>query len=247
VHVLRRATGTGSAAQNFIQMVLEADITGYDFIALSDHDDIWMPGKIQRAIKRLQVSGAGGYSCSVIARWPDGRESVLRQSAQTRDADYLFEGAGQGCSFVVTPALFAGVQKVFRKRPDLASQLIYHDWAIYALARSQGTSWYFDADPFVIYRQHGNNDTGARSSAAGMKRRLRMFMDGRYGRQVAAINQLCLGVAPQDHLLHRWAELDSKTPVLVRRAAKAVFCLRHGRRRRADRVMTAIAALAGWL
>lgn len=247
VSVQRNEVGSGSPAQNFSRLFREADSAGFDCIALSDQDDIWLPDKLLRATGMLAQRGAGGYSCSALARWPDGREAVFSQSARLRDADFLFEGAGQGCTFVVTAALFRMVQQLFRKRPDLTARLIYHDWALYALARVQGTPWVFDAEPFIIYRQHGGNDTGARGSVAGIRRRLRMFRDGRYAGQVRAVLLLCLEIAPRNELLRRWQRLDSHAPRLVRRAGKAVFCIRHGRRRQLDRLLTAIAALAGWL
>ncbi len=162
-------------------------------------------------------------------------------------ADFLFEGGGQGCSFVITRSLFESVQNLFRTRPDITASLIYHDWAIYALARSLEIAWIFDMEPFVAYRQHGANDTGARSTLAGIRRRIRLLVDGRYAAQVSAISKLCLEVAPQNHLLRRWGKLHSTASGVVRRFGKAMFCIRHGRRRRVDRMLTALAALLGWL
>ena len=244
---LRRDVGSGSAAQNFARLFRETDVAGFDYVALSDQDDIWLPDKLARAIWEIARSGAGGYSCSVVARWPDGRESVLRQCARLRDADFLFEGAGQGCSFVITAQLFDSVQRIFRQRQDLAKHLIYHDWAVYAIARAQGAVWIFDAEPFVIYRQHGGNDTGTRYSLEGIRRRLRMFLDGRYAGQVFAISRICSEIAPQDALLRRWMILSSMAPSLSGRMGKIVYCARHGRRRSGDRIVTAVAAAVGWL
>ncbi len=247
LRILRSKTGSGSAAQNFARLFREADASAFDFVALSDQDDIWLPNKLRRATDALVSSGSAGYSCSVIARWPDGRQSLLHQSPHLRAADYLFEGAGQGCSFVVTRALFEHVQAAFRQRADLTSRLIYHDWAIYALARSRGMKWRFDAEPFVLYRQHGRNDTGARYSLTGITRRLQLFRDGRYAAQVAAVTALCLDSAPGSPLPRRWLELDSCSPQLARKLRKAAFCALHGRRKLMDRLATAMATLAGWL
>jgi rhamnosyltransferase len=218
-----------------------------DYVALSDQDDIWLPDKLHHAVKMLSGSGAGGYSCSVIARWPDGREVVFRQSEHLRDADHLFEGAGQGCTFVLTRALFENVQSVFRTCPDLTARLIYHDWAIYALARVRGIAWAFDSEPFIVYRQHADNDTGARHSLDGIQRRMRLLTNGRYARQVLTICQMCFKVAPEDRLVRRWLELDSFASPVKQRVGKALFCARYGRRRFGDRMITSAAALAGWL
>jgi rhamnosyltransferase len=247
IRVVRRATGSGSAAQNFARLFREANLSNFDYVALSDQDDIWLPGKLRRAVDMLTTRHYGGYSCSVIARWPNGRESVVRQCPKLRDADFLFEGGGQGCSFVTTSTLFSIVQQIFQARQDLTAQLIYHDWAVYALARTLGVPWVFDTEPFIVYRQHGANDTGTRGSVAGLRRRLRLFLDRRYQAQVSAIAHLCLEASPENRILHRWVQLESRTNSLSRRLGKAAFCFRHGRRRRMDRLLTAIAALAGWL
>ncbi|MEJ0100731.1 MAG: glycosyltransferase [Pseudomonadota bacterium] len=246
IRVLRRNVGSGSAAQNFSQLLRDADFSGYDYVALSDQDDIWLPDKLRRAIDSLAASSAGGYSCSVLARWEDGTESVFSQSPCLREADFLFEGAGQGCTFVMTASLFETVQAVFRQRPDLTSLLIYHDWAIYALARVQHIAWVFDAEPLMVYRQHAENDTGARHSIDGVRRRLRLLANGRYARQVAAVCELCLHLVPDERRSSEWKRLQTSTAIL-QRIGKALFCLRYGRRRSADRLLTSIAAIVGWL
>ncbi len=247
IRLLRHATGSGSAAQNFARLIRAAETAGYGYIALSDQDDLWLPDKLECAISILAATHSGGYSCSVIARWPGGRESVFRQSSRLRAADFLFEGAGQGCSFVITASLFESIQRVFRAHPDVTAEFVYHDWAIYALARAQDIPWRFDGQPFLIYRQHDANDTGARGSLAGIRRRLRMFRDGRYAAQVSAICRLCLEVAPANILLRRWQRLDRSSASAALRLRKAVFCIFYGRRRQTDRFLTAAAALMGWL
>jgi rhamnosyltransferase len=40
----------GSAAQNFFRLLRDADLSNYDYVSLSDQDDIWLPTKLSRAI-----------------------------------------------------------------------------------------------------------------------------------------------------------------------------------------------------
>lgn len=247
IRTLRRSPGTGSAAQNFVQTICEADGTGYDFVALSDHDDVWMPGKLRRATFLLQASGAGGYSSSVIAKWPDGKQSVFRQSPDMREADFLFEGGGQGCTFVLTISLFERVRRVLLANRNLTAALVYHDWAIYALARAFGTKWEFDAAPTMWYRQHGGNDTGARGDLAGLRRRLTLLSDGRYGKQISTIATLCSRVAPNNPILEKWSRIQAGGNGVNTRIKKANFSWRYGRRRHLDRIATSFFALAGWI
>jgi hypothetical protein len=121
IHVHRRPVATGSAAQNFLCLIRDADGSEFDYVSFSDQDDIWMPHKLRRAALEMSRTSADGYSSSVIALWPDGRESVYRQSASLRRADFLFEGAGQGCTFVLASRFFAMVQDVFRTRQHLTT------------------------------------------------------------------------------------------------------------------------------
>jgi rhamnosyltransferase len=246
VHLKRREVGSGSAAQNFVRLIRETDIGDHQYIALSDQDDIWLPDKLQTAVTSLAEAGASGYSCSVIAYWPDGRKRPLCQSPNLRAADFLFEGAGQGCTFVITAELFKLVQHTFSECDKLTAQLIYHDWAIYAIARAAGANWVFDPRPFVMYRQHSANDTGARYSASGIRKRLKTFQNHGYARQVNAVAQLCMKVSPTSPRLCEWLELTSGRPSLQTRLRKASYCLKHGRRRTTDRVITAIATAMGW-
>jgi rhamnosyltransferase len=245
IHIHRRAKGSGSAAGNFVQLIRETEASGFDYVAFSDQDDIWMEGKLLRAAQELSTSGAGGYSSSVVAQWPDGAKSIYRQSASLRNADFLFEGAGQGCTFVLTQEFFRKVQEVFRSKPHLMAGLIYHDWAVYAVARSLGVHWRFDAQPTLWYRQHGGNHTGARFSVSGISTRLRMICDGRYRKQMIVVTRLCQELG--EKWAQEWAVLDAGDRWITYRFEKAIFCLRHGRRRAADRVVTAIAALVGWI
>lgn len=246
ISVIERAVRHGTAAQNFVQLIREADASQYDYVALSDQDDIWHADRLIRAIRAMSVAGAGGYSSSVTAWWPNGSEKILRQSARIRAADYLFEGAGQGCTFVLARELFEFVQHMFRSRPDLTTELIYHDWAIYALARARGFGWVFDPEPSLMYRQHATNETGARFTPAGISRRLRMIRDGRYRRQITAISRLCCEADPAQAMAKLWLGIE-RYPAFRRRISCALFASRHGRRRAMDRMGTALAALCGWI
>jgi rhamnosyltransferase len=168
--------GSGSAGANFRRLFRTVDISDYEFVALADQDDIWEPGKLASAIARLNESGAQGYSCAVRSFWPDGQAKVLPQVAAPRHADFLFEGAGQGCTFTVRQELFAKVQTFCIKHSDETESLHYHDWLIYLLARAWKCKWYFDQQPWVNYRQHGGNEIGSRGNLRSVAKRLELMV-----------------------------------------------------------------------
>jgi rhamnosyltransferase len=238
---------TGSAAQNFIWLIRNTRADEFDFVALADQDDIWHEEKLARASAALNRHGAAGYSCSVTATWSTGRRKTLTQMPRPRPLDFMFEGAGQGCTFVLQAHFFRRIQDFFSSHTAHLRGLHYHDWAIYALSRSWGLRWYFDAQSMVDYRQHEHNDTGARFSRSGIVRRLRLIHNGWYRGQMTAIARLCAIAAPEDPRIANWMSLIMKPIGLTRQLKVAGVCLIDGRRRLLDRLVLLTAALGGWV
>ena len=248
VHLTVWPSGSGSAGANFRRLYRQIDASGFDFVALADQDDVWQPRKLIEAIEALERSGAQGYSCAVEAFWPAGREQVLDQRPAARTADFLFEGAGQGCTFVMRPGLFLRVRQFCLDHHAASESLHYHDWLVYLLARTWGLSWYFDPRPWMRYRQHGGNEIGSRGSMAAVRRRLELIRSGWFSGQVRAAATL-YGVAggtdPEVQALV--ARLLHPEGGLVSRGTLARQLWRQGRRRASDRGVLVVSALVGWL
>lgn len=240
-------TPSGSAGANFRRLYCSADASAYDFVALADQDDIWFPDKLSRAITRLHMHDAQGYSCAVESFWPDGRSEVLAQNPHERGADYLFEGAGQGCTFVVTRALFQQVQSFCKQYPEQADRLHYHDWLIYLLARRWQLRWHFDPRPGMRYRQHGGNEIGSRGSLSAVTRRLALIRNGWYNTQVKAALAAARAIPMADDVLGGANAMLSSSDTPMRRMRMIGFVLRHGRRKAADRALLAVASGCGWI
>lgn len=238
---------SGSAGANFRRLYAAADLAGIDYVALADQDDIWGSGKLDAAIAALGRGQANGYSCAVRAFWPDGRQKVLKQHAGIRAADFLFEGAGQGCTFVVTAALFQRVQLICREAPQLVGALHYHDWLIYLLDRAWHGRWVFDRADYMLYRQHGGNEIGARGGLAPVLHRLGKIRNGWYLGQVRAALAVYTHAGGSDPIVRSLGALLDAAPSLRRNLGLMVWVARHGRRSVTDRCILAISALAGWI
>jgi len=248
VRLLDDHTSSGSASGNFFKLILALDVAENEYVALSDQDDVWSPEKLARAVTCLEQDGASAYSSSVDAVWQAGRSRTLTQNPFVRYADYLFEGAGQGCTFVLTAAFFSEVQRALRKNEDLLHSIHYHDWIIYAVARALGRRWYFDKQVMMDYLQHSGNDTGARNSGGGVLRRLQLIRQGWYCRQVNAVADLVLAVNGEDQAAKQWRAISSAPlPDFRYRLSRLGFVARHGRRRLVDRLVLVFAVLAGYL
>lgn len=196
--------GRGACA-NFLRLLREADLDGYDAIALADQDDIWLSDRLQRACEWLRHEAAAGYSSDATAFWSDGRRQPLGKADPQRTMDYLFEPAGPGCSYVLSAALARALQQEFRDRPARFDGIGYHDWLIYAYARCHGQRWVIDPRPGLLYRQHGANELGANFGAAGVHRRWGRLTSGWFREQVLQIGRLWPGphqavLAPLDRL-----------------------------------------------
>jgi rhamnosyltransferase len=238
---------SGSAAQNFFNLIREHAADQFDFVAFSDQDDVWHPRKLSRAVTALTESTSAGYSCATTAVWPDGKAVVLRQSPNRTRADFLFEGAGQGCTFVLSTDLYRRFRELVLRQPQLTAALHYHDWSVYAAARAWGLRWHFDPQSFMTYRQHAANDTGARGTYGGLRKRIDLIRRGWYREQLLAIANLCANAAPANPVVAEWRRLLGLPQGAYRRVRMVRFCLRGGRRRPRDNAVLALAALRGWI
>ncbi len=247
VEIVTLAGAGGSAARNFLTLIAESPAAGFDFVALADQDDLWHPDKLLKACQMLAATGAAAYSSATLATWEDGRQRVLKPSGAPTRSDFLFEGAGQGCTFVLRCDFYERVRRFVGSRRELTHRLHYHDWLIYALARSWGLRWCFDPRPSMRYRQHSGNDTGARGSLQGIIRRFRLIRQGWYKTQLQAIAESCKAAAPANGTVLEWHCELGRRPSWRRRLRIAGFCLRGGRRRTRDNLIVVLAALCGWI
>ena len=247
VSVASATEASGSAARNFLTLVAENTATGFDCVAFADQDDQWHRDKLARACRVLAASPAAGYSSATLAVWQGGRRRVLAPSGAPTASDFLLEGAGQGCTFVLSAVLYERVRCFLAAHADLTRQLHYHDWMVYALARAWELHWHFDAQPSMQYRQHDGNDTGARGTAGGVARRLDLIRRGWYRTQLGAIAQVCSAAAPTNATVLAWQEARTRPDGWQRRLRLAHLCFQGGRRRARDNLVAILAALCGWL
>ena len=197
----------GSAGRNFYYLFEQTRgaLSNFDFVALADQDDIWLGDKLESAIKELNDSQAAGLSSDVEAFWEhNNTRKVLRKSQPQKQYDYLFESPGPGCSFVLRRELFQAFQeRLVRAYPKLSAEVIYHDWLIYAFARSCGEKWLISNSPKMLYRQHGANELGANSGWNALRHRLEFITSGLYRAQINAIAQFC-GCEEDSKLLNNY-------------------------------------------
>ncbi len=168
----------GSAGKNFFHLIKSVDVSGFDFVAFADQDDIWLPEKLSRAASTLIEKGYDAYSSNVLAFWEDGKKKLIHKSSPQAEFDYLFESPGPGCTFLFKVALFREIQLHIINRYDDIDLLWLHDWFCYSFARFNGYAWKIDSKPTMLYRQHTDNEVGANASFTALFSRFKTVASG---------------------------------------------------------------------
>jgi rhamnosyltransferase len=190
VLLLPRTKRFGNAARNFYRLLSDVDLAEYDCIALSDQDDIWFADKLAKSVKQLHERKVGGVSSNVVAIWPDGRKELIRKSQKQRRLDFLFESAGPGCTYVMTCEFAARLKQFIAENRQEVEAIQFHDWMIYAWARSHGFKWHIEPCPTMYYRQHDRNEFGANVGWIALRRRIAQVRSGWYREQILRISRL---------------------------------------------------------
>jgi len=228
VKILPYGKQFGGAAPNFFRLIKDVNFLNFDYVALADQDDIWLSNKLSTACKIIEADDLAGYSSNVMAFWSDGREQLIDKAQSQRKYDYLFESAGPGCTYVMRVNPLTELKKYLLLKEKEVSQVILHDWFIYAFFRAKGYKWFINPDYKMRYRQHDKNQVGVNRGLAACLKRLNLVQSGWYKQQVSIISQL---IELEDPIVNsKWAVLKN---------------IKHTRRRLQDRVMLFFAVLLG--
>lgn len=202
ISVLPYGIRYGGAGRNFLRLVTDVDISGFDIIAFSDQDDVWLDGKLQRAWLKLSHDGFDVFSSDVTAFWGDGRTALIKKSGPQRLYDHFYEAAGPGCTYVFSVRAFRSVQRFVLKNSNACAEVALHDWLFYAYCRQAGFRWHIDNQPLMLYRQHLNNQVGTNNNFSAFIKRFKLIKNGWYRGQIKIIADL---VAPSisDKLCNR--------------------------------------------
>lgn len=227
------------AAANFFKLVREARFDTFDAVALADQDDIWDPNRLARALASIRDERLAAYSSDVEAFWSNGRRRRLSKAGRQRRFDYFFEPAGPGCTYVLSAGFASRLQTELRSEPQRFESIGYHDWLIYAYARSHGERWKIDPHPGVAYRQHGANELGANHGLSAVTKRWHRLTSGWFRAQVLHIAQLW--PTDGDDVLFRLKRLRMRDRLWLAMHARSL------RRRPRDQLALALMLILGVL
>ena len=231
--VIQNSPPSGSASRNFIQALCSINVENkYDYVALCDQDDIWAPKKLEVAIDILITKNYHGYSCAVTPFSATHKPNkCITQSPKTNEFDFLFESAGQGCTYVFTPVIIETLRFLSSNYGEVVSRFHYHDWLVYLCARTCSYRWYFDQNSYLFYRQHNSNEIGGRRSWRGFLFRAEKLISGWYTKQLLIAYTLHKGIKQKDSSLNRTTKISGLDLLRL-----CYLCIRYGRRSIRDKI-----------
>jgi len=173
-----------SATLSFLNLITKSNSINYDYLCLSDQDDVWFSYKISNGINALINSKSSCYSSDITAFWSDSKFKIkyIKKSYKQNLYDFLFESPGPGCTFIMDKK-FINIFTFFLKEKNLILPDSFrgqHDWFIYAFARIHSFSWFIDTNSYIYYRQHSNNLFGVNLGFNGFKKRVLLISSGWY-------------------------------------------------------------------
>lgn len=173
-------------AQNFMALVVAAG-PHVPFAAFCDQDDVWKPGKLERALDLLHPipQGIPAMYCSrtIICDanlHAQGTSPKFDHAPNFKNA--LVQNICSGNTIVLNRAALDLVQDTAHH----AGSIVSHDWWVYQLVTGAGGQVIYDLVPSLLYRQHSNNAIGANNTFRASAVRLWHVCNGRFAAWNAA-------------------------------------------------------------
>lgn len=168
IHIVDDVKENLGAGQSFMHLL---EVTDADYYMFSDQDDVWMPDKIERTLRKLQ---------DVESQYPGEAAGVFTDlTVVDKDLNVLMPSLWQGDNrhpeytrnfykqWVNRHATYGCTQMVNREAKKIVFpyhqfegvQGAHDNWIEYILIK-KGHYDYLD-EPTIFYRQHGSNVVGA--------------------------------------------------------------------------------------
>ncbi len=215
------------AARNFLSLLDEVP-HGSNAIAFSDQDDVWLPGKLSRALDRLSLVPedvpalyCGPTFLTDAALRVTGRSPLFRHAPSFRNA--LVQSIAGGNTMVMNRTAFALLRRAATHRGPIPA----HDWWAYQVISGAGGTILYDPEPQVLYRQHGRNLVGSNRGPRARLRRLGRLATGAFrdwsDQNIAALEAAGTLLTPENRaVLRTFAELRAApAPARLRRLRQA--------------------------
>lgn len=165
-------------SENF-RSLMRDDRIDADYVAFSDQDDIWDPDKLEAAVRVISC-----YKPDHPALY-GGRTRIVDETGvpiglsphfrlEPAFANALVQNIAGGNTMVINRAGWSLLSESARR-----TSFVSHDWWCYLIISGTGGTVFYDEDPHIGYRQHGQNLVGDNISWRSRLHRLGMLFRGR--------------------------------------------------------------------
>lgn len=158
--------------KNFMSLLCNESIAA-EYYALSDQDDVWMPGKLETALEQINfASEAVVYG---------GRTALIDDNGDGIGLSPLFAKPPSFRNALVQSIMGGNTMVLNQKAMELIRDcgivdVVSHDWWIYLAITGSGGKAIYDEIPQILYRQHSANIVGSNNGIRSKISRLeRLF------------------------------------------------------------------------
>jgi len=166
-------------SKNFMSLV-KSSLVKEEYVAFCDQDDVWLPKKLENGLAFLSgvAVEAPALYCS-RTHLIDEKGTSIGFSPLFRRPPNFENALVQSIAGANTMLLNKAALELLRLTDDRTA-IISHDWWAYILVTGCSGKVFFDAEPSILYRQHGSNLIGSNSSASDRLVRVREMLKGTF-------------------------------------------------------------------
>lgn len=166
-------------AKNFLSLAVDPSIKA-DYYCFADQDDVWLPNKIQSAIRKAKQINNFWVPYLYIGRTiytnenlhPFGMSKLIRKNLSFENA--LIQSVAGGNTMLFNNATKNLLEKIGMVDP------VSHDWWLYQIVTGSGGEVYYDKEPYVLYRQHNGAIIGGNTTLKSKLKRILNVINGNF-------------------------------------------------------------------
>lgn len=165
--------------QNFLSMACDPGIEA-DYYAFADQDDVWLPEKLEVAIRHIEK-----HAQLMEPYLYCGRTSYVRDNLKPYAQSPLFvyprtfrNALVQSIAGGNTMVFNRAAKKLIEKAGLVPA--VSHDWWLYQLITGAGGRVHYDQDSYILYRQHEDALIGGNNSIINKLERIIMVFRGQF-------------------------------------------------------------------
>ena len=168
-------------ALNFLNALKDIN-KEFDYYCFSDQDDIWLPNKLENALKKIH-----NHSTKDPILYC-GRTTYYDENCKNKLGDSILFKKKPCFKNAIVQSIAGGNTMFFNKTSaDLIISSIYnnfrtvsHDWWCYQIISGAGGKIFYDKNSYVKYRQHKNNLLGSNNTFSDVTFRIFFIIIGKW-------------------------------------------------------------------